>query len=187
LGWKGVVVKRATPVFQPSLLAGASRVEQFELDGPARLSLHDRRSRPDPAAGDEFTDPNLHDVAVARLAVDGKVEQSPVANTPVPVEPEPYRPNLVRLQRALGPDNASGIPRSPLPGGRVELRMSHFALLLAGLAVGRIRCVGLGRRHPPLKAAAKGETGAKWTGGFGCAMLKGDTDTHRGDPGLDDL
>jgi hypothetical protein len=28
-------------------------------------------------------------------------------------------------------------------------------------------------------------SGGKRTGGFGCEMLNGDTDTHRGDPGPD--
>src|SRR5262249_14959890 len=52
--------------------------------------------------------------------------------------PEPNGPNLLRLERALRADHASGVPGPPLPDRRVELRMSHFVLLLAGLARSRV-------------------------------------------------
>ena len=80
--WEGVVVDGSVPAFKPSLEAGASRFEQLELDRPARLLLHDRRSRPHPAAADQFADPDFHDVTTTQFAVDRKVEERPVANTP---------------------------------------------------------------------------------------------------------
>jgi hypothetical protein len=114
--------------------------EQLELDRPARLLLCDRSSRPHPAAADKLTDPDLHDVAAAQLAVDGEVEERAVAEASFPVEPEPYGPDLLRLERALCADHASGVPRPPLQDCRVELRMSHHVFLLAGMAVERVRC-----------------------------------------------
>jgi hypothetical protein len=101
-------------MFQPSLEAGTSRFEQLELDRPARLLLHDRRSRPHPAAADQFADPDLHDVTTTQFVVDRKVEERPVAITPFSIEPEPDGPNPLRLERALRANHTSGVPRPPL-------------------------------------------------------------------------
>ena len=42
--------------------------------------------RPAPRAADEVADANLHHVATAELAVDGKVEQSPIAQPALTIE-----------------------------------------------------------------------------------------------------
>ena len=118
---EGIVLKRAASVFQPGLKTGASRFEQLELDRPARLLLRDSGSRPHPAAADKLTDSDLHDVAAAQLAVDGEVEERAVAEVSFPVEPESDGPNLLRLERALRTDHASGVPGPPLRDRRVEL------------------------------------------------------------------
>jgi len=110
--WESVVFECPTPTLKPSLKAAASRFEQLELDRPARLLLRDSGSRSHPAAADELSDPDFHHVAASQLAVDGKVEQRMVAETPWP----------------------------SLPACRVELRMSHLVLLLAGLAIERVNC-----------------------------------------------
>src|SRR5579872_2022051 len=136
---EGEVFERPTPVFQPSLYACASRFEQLEPDRTARLLLSDSGSGSHSAAADELTDPDFHDVAASQLAIDGKVEQRPIAQTPFSVEPEPDGPDLLRLESAFCADHASGVPRPSLPDRRVELRMSHLVLLLAGLAMKRIR------------------------------------------------
>ena len=73
------------------------------------------------------------------LAVGGQVEKRPVAKTPFSVEPEPNRPNRLRLECRLCANHASGVPRLPFPDCRVERRVSHFGLLVAGLAMGRVR------------------------------------------------
>ncbi len=80
------ILRAFRPVFQPSLEAGASCFEPLELDWPAGLLLRDRGSRSHPAAADELTDPNFHDVAATQLAVDGKIKKRPIAETPFPVE-----------------------------------------------------------------------------------------------------
>jgi hypothetical protein len=121
--WERVVFECSTPVLKPSLEAGASRFEQLELDRPARLLLRDSGSRSHPAAADELSDPDFHHVTASQLAVEQRT-----AGT------------LLRLERRLRADHFSGIPWPPLPACRVELRMSHLVLLLAGLAIERVRC-----------------------------------------------
>jgi hypothetical protein len=117
---ESIVVERAATMLKPRLDAGSRRLKQFELHGPAGLLLHHRRPRPDPAAADEIANTDFDDVAAAQLAVDGKVEQGPVTQPSLTVQPEADRPHLLRLQRPLGTDHASGIPRAPLSGRRVE-------------------------------------------------------------------
>ena len=132
---EGVVVEPPAPVFQPSLEAGASRFEQLELDRSARLCcviVALVLTRPPLTS-------SLIRVFTTQLAVDGKVEKRPVAETPFSVEPKPYGPNLLWLERALRADYPSGVPRPLLPSCRVELRMPHLVLLLAGLAMERVR------------------------------------------------
>jgi hypothetical protein len=119
--WEGVVVKRATSVFQPGLVTGARRLEQLELDRSARLFLHNRGSGPNTAAADEFTDPDFHDVAASQFAVDGKIEQCRVTQPSLSIEPEPDRLYLLRLERVPGSHHPSSIPRQPVSGYRVEL------------------------------------------------------------------
>jgi hypothetical protein len=131
---KDIIIERATSAFQPVLKAGSGSVEQFELNWPVRLLLHDRRPCPHPATTDEFANPNFHDVAAAQLAIDGEVEQSTVTQPSFPFKPEPYRPYLLRLQRAFRPHHMAGVPRPTLPRRWVELRMSHCSLHRAGLA-----------------------------------------------------
>ena len=113
--WGRVVFECSTPVFKPSLEAGASRFEQLEPDRPARLLLRDSGSRSHPAAADEFSDPDFHHVTASQLAVDGQVEQRTVAETPFSIEPEPDSPNPLWLERTLRADRFSGIPWPPLP------------------------------------------------------------------------
>lgn len=113
-----------------------SSLSQLELDRPACLLLYDCRPRSNPAAADDLADLHFDDIAATQLAVDGKVEHGPVAQPPFSVEPKPYRPYLLRLQRALWSNHAPGIPRPSHSRFRVELRMSHVVLLLAGSAIG---------------------------------------------------
>jgi len=110
---EGVVVESTSAAFKPGLKARPSRVQQLELDRPAGLLPRDRGSGSHSAAADEFTDPDFHNVAASRLAVDGQVEKRPVAKTMFSVEPEPDRPNLPRLERTLCANHASGVPGPP--------------------------------------------------------------------------
>ena len=62
---KNVVVGRTIMVLEPSQDADASRLKQFELDGPACLLLHDGRSCSHPDTADEIADPDFDDVTEA--------------------------------------------------------------------------------------------------------------------------
>src|SRR5258708_6696871 len=128
---KDIIIERAISAFQPVLDVGSGGFEQFELNGPVRLPPHDRCPRPHPATTDEFADPNFHDVAAAQLAINGEVEQSTVTQPSLPFKSEPYRPYLLRLQRAFHPHHMAGVPRPTLPRRCVELPMSHCSLHLA--------------------------------------------------------
>jgi hypothetical protein len=135
---KDIIIERATSAFQPVPEAGSGSVEQFELNWPVRLLLHDRRPCPHPATTDEFANPNFRDVAAAQLAIDGEVEQSTVTQPSFPFKPEPYRPYLLRLQRVFSPHHMAGVPRPTLPRRWVELRMSP--LFPPCGRIGRPRC-----------------------------------------------
>jgi transglutaminase-like putative cysteine protease len=52
-----------------------------------------------------------------------------VAQPPFAVEPEPNGPNLLRLQRALGANHPAHVPRTPIFGRRIILRVPHSLLL----------------------------------------------------------
>src|SRR5665213_3581031 len=109
---ENVVIERAPAALQPSQDAGSRRFKQLELYGPACLLLHHDRTHSDLAAADEVADANLDYVAASQLAIDGKVEERPVTEPSFTVEPEPYRPHLLRLQCPFGADHLSGIPGS---------------------------------------------------------------------------
>lgn len=53
--------------------------------------------------------------------------------------PGPVHPNLPRFEHRLRANHASGVPRPPFPACRVDRRVSQFGLLLAGLAMQRVR------------------------------------------------
>jgi hypothetical protein len=55
------------------------------------------RARSHLSAADKVADVNFHEVASTQLAVDCKVEQSPIPRPPLTIEIEPDRPNLLRL------------------------------------------------------------------------------------------
>jgi hypothetical protein len=57
--------------------------------------------------------------------MDGKVEQRAVAELIFAIQLEPDRPNLFRLERALGPELPSGIPYPLSLEARIVNRVSH--------------------------------------------------------------
>jgi hypothetical protein len=111
--WEGVVVQHPTATLQPNQYAGSRRFKQLELYGPAGLLLHHNSPAPHPPAADKVSYPDLDDVAAPQLAVDGEVKQRSVAKPPLTVEPEPYGPNLRRLQSSLPADDPASVPGAP--------------------------------------------------------------------------
>ena len=67
------------------------------------------------------------EITPAQLAVNAQVEQRKVARTDLHLEADPYRPDVLNLQRRLLPDELSLIPRPATnhSDGRV-----HFVLLV---------------------------------------------------------
>ena len=83
---KSIVVDRAPTLLQPGQDTRPRRFEKLELDGSTRLLLYHHRPRADTATADEVSDANLHDIATAQLAVEGKVEQRTVPEASLSVE-----------------------------------------------------------------------------------------------------
>jgi hypothetical protein len=69
------ILGRASAALQPSQDGCPRGFEKLELDGPPRLLLHHHCARADTAAANEVADVNLHHIATAQLAIDGKIEE----------------------------------------------------------------------------------------------------------------
>lgn len=63
-------------------------------------------------AGYNISDTYLDDVATAKLAINCEIEKRTVAQAVVMIEPEAYRPYLLRLQRAFGSQQTPFVPRA---------------------------------------------------------------------------
>ena len=98
---KNEIGESAAAALKPGEQGLSRRLDQFKLDGPFGLLLYDDGAIPDATAGDDVTDANLDHVAAAKLAVDGEVEERPVAHAAMLIEPKPDRPHLLRSERTL--------------------------------------------------------------------------------------
>ena len=78
------------------------------------------RSAPDPSAGDEVADLDLHNAAAAQLAVDHQIKEDSVPQLTLVVEPEADGPNLLRRQCPFGISGASGVACRAYAGDRIE-------------------------------------------------------------------
>ncbi len=114
---EGVVANRAAAMLQPRQGSGTRRLRQVKLVGPSSLLLHDRSLGSHPAARGKIANLDLNHVTTSRLGIDGKVEECSVAHPPLSLEPEPDRPNLLRLEEEV-------------LGTRTANRLSHHALLI---------------------------------------------------------
>ena len=76
----------------------------------ARLLLNDGRAVTDPTADADVVDLQPHKIAAPEFAVDREVEQSEVAGSALHLEPDPDRPHVLWLQRALLPNKALFVP-----------------------------------------------------------------------------
>jgi hypothetical protein len=73
------------------------------LHRPARLLLNDGRAVTDSTANADIVDLQPHEIAAPEFAVDREVEQGEVAGSALHLEPDPDRPHVLRLERALLP------------------------------------------------------------------------------------
>jgi hypothetical protein len=69
----------------------------LELHRTLCFLLHHDRARADPTTLDNIPNAERYQVAAAQLAVDPKVEQSEIAGAMFQLQPEPNRPNFLRL------------------------------------------------------------------------------------------
>lgn len=125
--WKSIILNGAAAPFQPGQQARSYVAGDLELDRPPRLLLHDDRASPDLRTGDHITDPDFDQVAAAKLAVDGQIEQRTVTNASFAIEEEANCPDLLLGERTLGADLLSGILRCTLAAGIIKLRMAHVS------------------------------------------------------------
>src|SRR5690606_35512823 len=93
----------------------------LELNRSTGLLLDDHRPRANVMTGHQCADLELDQIATAQLAIDGEVKQRSVAHSALPIQEEPDCPNLPDLERPLGANLATGVPRRPTSGGGVIL------------------------------------------------------------------
>ena len=136
---KDEVVERASPAFEPSEEAGAGGLKEFELNGATGLLLNDDRSRSNLAAADNVADFDFDDIAAAKLAVDRQIEHRSVAQSSLIIQPEPDRPDLLRLQHALGPNFSASVPWPKIFRAWIIFGMSVRPILTRS---GRWLCLG---------------------------------------------
>src|SRR5262247_1247298 len=91
----------ASNVGKPRLDRGSGLLGDLELHRPARLLLNDGRAVADPTTDADIVDLQPHEIAAPEFAVDREVEQGEVADSALHLEPDPDRPHVLRLQRAL--------------------------------------------------------------------------------------
>jgi hypothetical protein len=82
--------------------------------------LDDHGSAPDFPACDKRADFEFHEVAAAKLAIDGEIEQSPVSQSLFTIEEEANLPDLFRFQSAFRADLLSSIPSGLRIDDRIE-------------------------------------------------------------------
>lgn len=88
--------------------------------------LNDRRPRSNFRPPDQVACLDLDEVASAKLAVDCKIKQGTVANSPLPIQEEADCPDLFLGQRAFGPNTfASLFPRASARASQCLKSMGH--------------------------------------------------------------
>jgi hypothetical protein len=122
-----IVLNRAATPFEPGQKASSHVARDLELDGATGLLLNNDRSSSDIRPRDDIANPNLHQVAAAKLAVDRKIEQGTVTNATLAIEEEADGPNLFLRERTLGSYLLSSVPSCTLAAGIIELRMAHVS------------------------------------------------------------
>lgn len=85
---KNGIIDRAAPSLEPCPEAGTCIGQQFKLDWPPGLLLHDDGSCPDLPAADQVANLDLHEVTAPQLAVYRQVEQCPISQAAMLIEVE---------------------------------------------------------------------------------------------------
>src|SRR3546814_872117 len=122
---EGIVLDSTAAPFEPGQQARPHVAGDLELDRPSRLLLNDDRARPDLRSGDQIANPDLDQVAAAKLAVDCQIEQGAVTNTSLTIEEEANSPDLLLCERTLGSHFLSCVPSYALTA--IVLRVAHVS------------------------------------------------------------
>jgi hypothetical protein len=112
----------------------------------AGLLLNDGCPVANGAAADQIADTQLHEVAPTLFAINGKVEQGPITQSPVLIEIETDGPDVARPERTLRSDILPSVPGAPFMHGGVKIGMSHSASPAVEVTGKSIRLL----RNPPL-------------------------------------
>jgi hypothetical protein len=112
---KVAVAAKGTEAGQPVCNRCSGRLSDLELNRPTGFLLDYRRSITHPAARTHIIDLQPNEVTAPELAVDSEVEHRQVTLAVLQLQPDAYRPDILRLQRALLADQAALIPRISPP------------------------------------------------------------------------
>src|SRR3954449_274083 len=96
---------------QPIADRGPRLLRDLELDWSPGLLLDHGPAVSHPPTGAHVLDLYRDEIAAAQLAIDREVEQGEVALSTLKLKPNPDCPDLLRLERALLPDQATLVPR----------------------------------------------------------------------------
>lgn len=91
-----VVLDRSATTLKPSEEAPACIRHGFELNWPTGLLLDHHGPRSQLTAG-KVADPDLHQIATSRFAVDRKIEKRPVSKPMLSIQVKANSPNLPGL------------------------------------------------------------------------------------------
>ncbi|MGI0524051.1 hypothetical protein ABY43_07265 [Rhizobium giardinii] len=116
---KGKVIDCSSPSLKPSKQTCPDFGRNLELHGASSLLLDDHRASSYFVARDEGSDFDLHQIAAAELAVDGKIEQRTISHPSFSVEKEAHCPNLALLQGLLDANLSSCVPSRSTRCGRI--------------------------------------------------------------------
>jgi len=112
-------------LLQPAAYRLPGLLCDLELNGSARLPLHDRSSRSHSAIEGYIVDPKRNEVTSSQLAVEGEIEQSQVANALRHLEPDPNGPDLPGFERRFEADQLASVPRCDGAAGMVSDSILH--------------------------------------------------------------
>ena len=96
---------------QPVLQRGAGLLRDLELNRTAGLVLDNCRPVSHVAADGDVIDPKADEIAAAKLAVDGEVEQRQIAFAVLDLKSDTNGPDLFRPQGTLLADETAFVPR----------------------------------------------------------------------------
>lgn len=78
----------------------------LKLDRPLGFLLNNSSAVANMSSDAKVVDPEPHKIAAAQLAIDREIKEGKVTAIVFELEPDPYRPDLLRFERALLADEA---------------------------------------------------------------------------------